>query len=510
MGSAGFLPHGHCYLWTPWLLRLYCAADGLIALAYFSIPFVLLYLVRKRQDIEFKWLLILFSSFILACGSTHAMAVWTIWHPDYWLDAGLRAVTAFLSVLTAITLWPMLPKALALPSPAQLQLVIARLEREVADRRMAEAKLEEANWTQELHVNARTEELTIMNSRLKAEVALRKKAEERFRKVIEFTPNAMLMVNTAGIIEMANAQAETLFARPRAQLLGTSIEALVPSSHRAGHPQLRANYFSAPSSRPMGAGRDLYAVRGDGSEFPVEIGLNPIETDEGPKVLSAILDISDRKQREQSLSAALDERNVLLREIHHRVKNNLQVIESLLAISFDEVDDPHIRMVVNDSRDRVRTMAVIHQTLYESENFAKVGFGTVLGNLVPTLVNSYVTTPDSVQVSINAENIELPISNAVPCALLVNELISNALKHAYSKGEAGRIEVELGMEAASQLIVLKVQDHGKGLPESFDIDKAETVGLQLVKLLTSQIGGELSVNARNPTAFRIAFPVRRN
>ena len=160
----------------------------------------------------------------------------------------------------------------------------------------------------------------------------RKRLEERFRRVVESAPNAMVMINQHGIIEMVNAQAERVFCYVRTEMVGQPIEILVPERFRHGHPEKRSMFFGDPQSRPMGVGRDLFGRRKDGSEFPVEIGLNPIETEEGTMVLSSIVDISDRKQKEERIQAALKEKDLLLGEIHHRVKNNLQVIHSLLNL----------------------------------------------------------------------------------------------------------------------------------------------------------------------------------
>src|SRR5687768_16061113 len=126
-----------------------------------------------------------------------------------------------------------------------------------------------------------------------------RKSEERFRQVVESAPNAMVMINQRGLIEMVNTQAEGLCGFTREEMLGQSIEILVPQRFRGNHPHLRNSFFRRPESRPMGAGRDLYGLKKDGSEFPIEIGLNPIETEEGEMVLSAIVDISSRKRLEE-------------------------------------------------------------------------------------------------------------------------------------------------------------------------------------------------------------------
>jgi signal transduction histidine kinase len=145
--AEGFMPHGHSYLWTSGLLWLYIVSDAVIALAYYSIPVALLYFARKRGDIRFNWMFVMFSAFIFACGTTHLLSIWTIWHPDYWLDASMKAVTALISVVTAIRLWPLIPKAIKMPTVTELQQVIAQLEHEVAERKSAETALRQSEAT---------------------------------------------------------------------------------------------------------------------------------------------------------------------------------------------------------------------------------------------------------------------------------------------------------------------------------------------------------------------------
>ena len=186
-------------------------------------------------------------------------------------------------------------------------------------------------------------------------------------------------------------------------MLGQPIEMLVPERFRANHPGLRGSFFRHPLSRPMGAGRDLYGLKKDGSEFPVEIGLNPIETDEGTMVLSAIVDISDRKHKEESIHAALKEKDVLLGEIHHRVKNNLQIVHSLLDLQSSNITDQVALGLMRESQNRIRSMALIHQTLYESKDFARVDFGNFLDALVPTLVSSYGVASHRLTLEIEAQ-----------------------------------------------------------------------------------------------------------
>lgn len=141
LGSPEFEPHGSCFLWTQPLLGLYVISDAVITLAYYSIPIALIYFVRKRRDLAFNWMFVMFGIFIFACGTTHLMGIWTVWQPVYWLDMSVKAFTAGVSSVTAILLWPLIPKALALPSPAQLELVNAELRRDNSERKRIEEEL---------------------------------------------------------------------------------------------------------------------------------------------------------------------------------------------------------------------------------------------------------------------------------------------------------------------------------------------------------------------------------
>lgn len=338
------------------------------------------------------------------------------------------------------------------------------------------------------------------------DISERKRLEERFRRVVESAPNAMVMVNSQGRIEMVNTQAELLFHYTRAELLGQLIEILVPERFRHEHPGKRHQFFGDLQSRPMGAGRDLFGRRKDGSEFPIEIGLNPIETEDGMMVLSSIVDISDRKQKELRIQEALTEKDVLLGEIHHRVKNNLQVVHSLLSLQSSLINDEAVRNMLMDSQNRIQSMALIHQTLYQSNNFARVDFADFLEALIPTLVNSYSVLGKNITLAVNVDEVYLPINSAIPCGLLINELITNALKHAFTERNEGKISVSLSANDNKE-IQLSISDDGNGIPDHLNLDEVETLGLRLVNLLSQQLNGVLRIQRQHPTQFVLSFPL---
>ena len=199
--NGPFIPHGHCYLWQSELVWLHIISDSLIALAYYSIPLTLVYFVHRRQDLPFNWIFLLFGSFIVACGTTHIMEILTLWYPKYWLSGLLKAITAFISIYTALSLVPLVPKALALPSPAQLETANLELRHQITQRQRAESALQLINEELETRVNNRTRELASINEELKTEIKERQRVELELR-----TSEERLQTLSGKLIEAQEAE----------------------------------------------------------------------------------------------------------------------------------------------------------------------------------------------------------------------------------------------------------------------------------------------------------------
>ncbi|HEY0757721.1 MAG TPA: histidine kinase dimerization/phosphoacceptor domain -containing protein [Acidisarcina sp.] len=333
----------------------------------------------------------------------------------------------------------------------------------------------------------------------------RLKAEENFHRMIEATPTAMAVVNSDGKIEVVNRGMEISFGYPCAELLTMSLEQLVPVRFRKDRNDPKP--APAPGSAPYPfEGAEFCGQRKGGAEFPFEISFSPIVTDQGVKVLAAIVDISDRRQKELKVRAALREKDILLGEIHHRVKNNLQIIHSLLGLQSSQVRNPVAVALLRASQNRIKSMALIHQTLYQSKDYANVDFEVFLNALASNLIESYFYDSERVNISIHANDVHLPINAAIPCGLLVNELVCNSLKHAFPGDRRGSIDIEI-LQKADDDILLSVSDDGVGIAETLDFEEMSSLGLKLVNLLTDQLHGKLEVHRSAPTRFLVSFPL---
>ncbi|QSA98480.1 sensor histidine kinase [Methylococcus sp. EFPC2] len=440
-----------------------------------------------------------------------------------------------------------------------------------------------------------------------------------YERIFEYTPDALLVVNEAGYITRANAQTEQMFGFNRDELIGRTIEILIPQRFATGHVGHRSGYQRGPRPRPMGAGFELFGRRKDDSEFPVDIMLSPVETEEGRQVLCAVRnvsdrnradeararlaaivesaadaiigkdlngvilswnpaaerlfgyraeevigkhvtllippehadeesrilehirlgvrvepyesvrlrkdgsivdvwlttspvkdmrgnvigaskivrDISERKRVEQKILDSLREKEVLLQEIHHRVKNNLAVISSLFYLQATYTSDEPTIKILKESQDRVRSMALVHESLYGSQNLAAVDFAEYARRLSVQLVQSYSLPAGEIHLSTDMAPVRMSIDLAVPCGLILNELVTNAVKHAFPGSRGGRIDLALHCNEDGTGVLI-VADDGIGLPPDLVVEKSPSLGLRLIRSLARQIDARFELLPAHP------------
>ncbi len=228
-------------------------------------------------------------------------------------------------------------------------------------------------------------------------------------------------------------------------------------------------------------------------------------TAELEKINRVLIDeIKERKKVENRLNISLHEKEILLKEIHHRVKNNLQIISSLLALQSNYINDPQILEIFKESQNRIKTIALIHENLYQSPDLSRINMMEYINNLVADLLYSYCANTDKIKTTIQTDDISLNIETAMPCSLVLNELLTNSIKHAFPDNRNGMITVRFKSEIGNQ-INMEVSDNGIGLPEQFSVNKTKSLGLKLVKNLTKQLNGKLNINSEGGTAVKIIF-----
>ncbi len=220
-------------------------------------------------------------------------------------------------------------------------------------------------------------------------------------------------------------------------------------------------------------------------------------------ILIIAIDITESKQFEIELTNSIREKEVLLQEIHHRVKNNMQIISSLLNIQTRYVDDAEAVNVLKESQNRVKSMAMIHEKLYNSQSFNKIYFVDYIESLVWDLFYSYSIKKGTIKPVLDIDDVKLNIETSVPCGLIITELVSNCLKYAFPDGRQGELKVSLKIK--DDYYELKISDNGIGFPENIDFKNTESLGLQLVNSLTDQIDGEIELDSTNGTEFKIRF-----
>jgi PAS domain S-box-containing protein len=380
------------------------------------------------------------------------------------------------------------------------------------------AEIESLNEGLEAHVANRTAQLVAANSELEREVAERKLAEAGLaeqrsflRQVIDLNPNFVFAKDRAGRFTLVN--------QAIADAYGTTVEGLLGKRDADFNPNVEeVEWFRRDDLEVMDTLKEKFIpeeviTEAGGRVRWLQTIKRPIVSPDGTayQMLGIAADITARKEAERALEQALEqiktslrEKEVLLKEIHHRVKNNMQVITSLLSLQSRTIGDGQALAVFQDSQNRVKSMALIHETLYQSKDLSRINFAEYLQKLVAHVARSYRVRPDAVRINVSVDDISLPIDTAVPCGLIINELASNSLKYAFPADAAG--EVNITFAAAGARYVLRVSDTGVGLPAGFDPERGKSLGMKLVRMLTSQLGGELEWRNGVGTTFEITFP----
>jgi len=325
-------------------------------------------------------------------------------------------------------------------------------------------------------------------------------------RILDLADDAIISVNAEQRIVLFNQGAERIFGFSAKEMLGQPLDILLPERLAGVHRRhLQAFAVSPETARRMGDRREILGRRRDGSEFPAEASISKVDVG-GRMMFTVILrDVTDRSAADQRIRASLREKEALLREIHHRVKNNLQVVSSLLGLQSRGVGDPLTRRMFEESQNRIHSMALLHESLYESADLSQVDFPAYIQQLAQHLLRSYGVAGDRIRLVTDLDDLRLTLDAAVPCGLIINELVSNSLKYAFPAERRGEIHLAL-KEIPGGQARLVVADDGIGLPAGIDIEKTRSLGLRLVRTLAQQLGAELAVQAAPGTTISLTFP----
>jgi PAS domain S-box-containing protein len=559
--GSGYMEHGHCYRWEPPLVLLHGLSDGFIALAYFTIPLTLYWIVRRRSATPFRGMVLAFTAFILACGLGHALEVVTLFEPVYWVSGASKGVTAAVSVLTAGLLAVYAPGLTRVPTPEALE---ASLRREQASaerlKRVIEGSVDaffllEGAECQVRFDNAvartlvggpsggqpiaavlpETERATLLDLLREAtdtgvtvsrEIALAlpdgprifqaqaiplpdgvglflrdlteeraaREAERLLAAVVDNSEDGIFTTDADGVVLSWNRGAEALLGRSAEDTVGGSIQAFCPPERHEEQRAALEGALAGVSSTPL----ETVRLHADGHSVPVSINLSPLPDPDGRvRRVSAILrDLTSSRQAE-ALREALSEREVLVREVHHRVKNDLQIATSMMRLGLRAIEDPSARRVVEDGLGRLQAIALVHEQLYREGRFGRIALDVFLGRLAAGMGR---VADARIRIETHLEPVEAGLHQAIPAGLILHELLANAIQHGFPGEAAGSVTVHLTADADE--VVIEVRDDGVPFPDAADTG----LGQRLITALTEQLGGTLSRDEAPMKRTVVRFP----
>ncbi|MGB3263381.1 MAG: PAS domain S-box protein [Microcoleus sp.] len=336
-------------------------------------------------------------------------------------------------------------------------------------------------------------------------IASLQESERKLRSLYEATSDAVMLLDEQAFFDCNIATLAIFGCANKKQFYGKKPSEFSPQFQPSGQDSCSLSAQKISTAMQTGSCRfDWVHKRLDGSEFPAEVLLNAMEIN-GRKVIQAVVrDITDRKRDEDRIKASLAEKEVLLKEIHHRVKNNLQVISSLLKLQSRYIQDSQITEMLKESQNRVRSMALVHEQLYQSKNLSNIDFAEYIQNLAHNLFQAYEIHAECVNLQTNIAPCSMNIDTAVPCGLIINELVTNSLKYAFKGKTQGTININFTLDN-NGVCVLNVTDSGIGFPQDLDYRNARTLGLRLVGSLVKQIRGKIELLETAGTSFKITF-----
>lgn len=337
-----------------------------------------------------------------------------------------------------------------------------------------------------------------ITKRKKAEQKL-EESEQRYRAFAELSFDAIFEINPDGTILKCNKRATELFGYSREELIGMNTLKLTPEKYRDQQPDTITNIATTGDE----TWEHTYQKK-DGTCFPTEIHTQTYEIEGQKSLVAYVRDNTAHKKYENTIRRSLKEKETLLAEVHHRVKNNLAIISGLLEMQVFNTEDDQLLEKLRESQSRIQSIAMVHEKLYSSESFSEIALDQYINELLDMIVDS-VNLEKNIKVEKDMDSVPLVVGQAIPCGLLLNELITNSFKHAFRDLEEGKIHISLKQH--DHHISLSVRDNGIGLPEDFDIKSESSLGMTLINTLVKQLGGDLQIISDGGSCFQLTFEI---
>lgn len=501
--SDGFIPRALCGEWNAGLIALHNFSDFLIWASYLTIPIILIKFANKRaHELPFPHLFWLFGLFIVACGTTHLIDIILFYEPVYRLSGVAKLFTAAASVGTVFALIKIVPSALLLKSPETMQIEINERKKVEQQLREREKQLSNAQkiakvgswkWDIEKDIVTWSDELYSIfgkdkNQPVNYESYIQSVHADDRENTKEMITRAIQMKKPFDFYEK--------IVRP---------DGFIRTLHSRGE---IITGSEGKAVRMVGTCQDVTAAKEQEEELRRTRDELEIRVKERTKELMKIneelqKEIIERKKAIENTEAALREKEILLKEVHHRVKNNLQIILSLINLQSNQTKDKEMVQFFEQTKNRIKSIALVHEKLYKSRDLSSINFEEYLNELIPNIYESFKAENSNVSLKIEIEKIFMSIDIAISLALIINELVANSLKYAFPNNRKGQLYISLKQESDT-IFILVLKDDGVGYSKEVN-NNSGTLGLRLVNVLVEQLDGTISVNNSKGTEYIITL-----
>ncbi len=328
------------------------------------------------------------------------------------------------------------------------------------------------------------------------------RSEQKWQHLVEENPQPVYVTIDGEFVFINEAGAELYGASSPEELIGRNV---FEFSHPDYVEKVEERKYRLENDLPVDNIHEHKILPMDGDTRYVEVNSIPVKYQGKQAIQTVLFDITDRKEKEAVIEASLKEKEVLLKEIHHRVKNNMAVISGLLELQAMNASDDELHDLLRESQLRIQSMAMVHEKLYQTESFSNLDFNEYVKQLVEIIERSVDVPTSDITVAFNLKQINLSITKAIPAALIINEVVVNCYKHAFPEDHAGQINIELRQEEENAHVA--ISDNGVGLPDDFDLQRQQSLGIKLIQTLSNQLEGTMSLQSENGTHFNITFPM---